>query len=581
MKSVRGLGLVLRGGLFLALVVATETAPAAQARRHALLVGVGDYVHDAVTDLEGPPHDVRSLDAALRRDWAFDRVTSLIDHDATRAAILGALDDLVGDTRPGDHVFIFFSGHGTSAFEGRDLGRAPSVLAARLDPGTGGLYPADLDPTAPDAAERLLMGNRDLRPRLARLDRDRDVFVIFDACYSANTVREWDPGGRAAVKYQPWPTAVGPAFGSATRAVEEERYPYDNLVYLSASAENEVALDIRRRDLGIRPTLDGRPHGVLTDAVLRGLSGAGDTDGNGELTVGELHRYARRFVEGRSQQTPQLLYPAGQSVATERPVFGGARVIPRPPAPEPAPPTARALRVRVGSGAVGLRARIAALDGVSVVTGGYDVHVDSSARERFTVRHGSGDVLASRLHEGEAVRRVAWQARVHELLVEFFPGQDFNVEVEVLDVEVRGGRRRVTPRTNAELFVGGTYEMRYGADVPAYFLLVTVDVHGVMRLLAPWTERDLRPMREVRIPDLHVSRPTGTEFVKLFAFRERPPGFDLWLPARGAGRAAASTFDRDGAGARFAVAVRAGVERSGGDDAEVPHRRSGALRRRE
>lgn len=519
-----------------AALVTTVVSATAQGRRHALLVGVGDYIHDSVRDLQGPPHDVRSLDHVLRRDWGFDRITSLIDHDATRAAILGALDDLIRDTRPGDHVFIFFSGHGTSSSEGSDTGTAPSVLAAALDPGTGGLYPADLDLSSPDAASVLLVGRRDLRPRLQELDRDRDVFVVFDACYSGNAVREWAAGASPALKYEPWPwpTTSAPAFGSATRIDDDRRYPYDALVFLSASAENEAARDIREVDLGSMPTIDNRPHGLLTDAVLRGLSGDADTDGSGELTVGELHRYVRRFVETRWQQTPQLQHPPRRNTALEEPVFGLARTIRTPPSIEPPAPPFPALRVRLGRGAAGLQGRVAALDNVAVVTGAFDLHVDGGDLGVFMVRHGSGDMLAFGLDTDEVLRRVAWKAVVHELLLESFPGQDFNVALDILDVEVRDGRRQLQPRTNAELFVGGEYEISYTTDVPAYFLMLTVDVHGVMRLLVPWTEADLYPMREGRIPDLFVSRPTGTEFVKLFAFRERPAELDAWLPARGA-----------------------------------------------
>ena len=502
-------------------------------RKHALLVGVGDYIHGNM-DLDGPPYDVRSLEEVLRRDWAFDRITSLVDHDATRGAILGALDDLIRDTRPGDHVFIFFSGHGTGSQEGSDVGEAPSPLAASLDPGTGGLLPADIDMRSPDAGDVLLVGRRDLRPRLQQLDRDRNVLVVFDACYSGNTVyRSWTGPGQPSSKYQPWPTTAAPAFGSATR-LADDRYPYDNVIYLSASAENEAARDINREALATHPTIDGRPHGALTDALLRGLEGAGDTDGNGELTVGELHGYVRRQVETRFQHTPQLLYPPGLNGASDRPVFNAVRVSEQPASPVSTPPSSPALRVYLGPGAAGLRGQVAGAYGVLVVTGGYDLHVDASGRGAFTVRHGSGDLLGSGLDAEETVRRVEWQALVHELLGESFPGQDFNVVLDILDVEVRDGRRQVTARTNAELFVGGTYEMTYGADVPAYFLMVTVDVHGAMRLLVPWTEQDLDAAREGRIPDLNIFPPTGTEFVKLFAFRERPAGLDTWLPERGA-----------------------------------------------
>ena len=529
----------IRVGFLLALGLAITAGPAsAQGLRHALLVGVGDYIHKTVNDLDGPPHDVHSLEKVLRDDWGFDRVTSLVDHEATRAAILRALDDLIRKTRPDDHVFIYFSGHGTSSYQDRDTGRAQSILTATLDPGTGGLLPADIDLKSSSAGDVLLVGRRDLRPRLQQLDQKSNVFVVFDACYSGNTVKRLPPA--PALKYQPWPTTATATPDSGAHAVDE-RYPYDNLVYMSASAEDERAGDISQEILKDWPTFDGRPHGLLTNAMLRGLAGSADTDDNGELTVRELHGYVRRSLEG--QQQPQLLRPPSRGDALDEPVFGAVRSPSR---------VGRAsgsfwrklLRVRLGTRAVTLRDRVAAIDGVSVTTGAYDLHVDAGNDAAFAVRDGRGDTLASALDAEETLRRVARRAAVQELLRESFPEQSFNVELDILDVAEKDGRRRVTARTNAELFVGDTYEMRYVADVPAYFLLVAVDARGFMRVLVPWTTQDMFPTREGRIPDISVSHPTGTEFLKLFAFRERPAGLDGWLPGRGAdGRPQARSID--------------------------------------
>ena len=501
-------------------------AASAQGRKHALLVGVGDYQDEQVRDLQGPPHDARGLRDVLVRDWGFDRrdVTVLLDGAATRAAILGALDALIRDTRSGDYVFIFFSGHGTSSEARR--GR----LAASLDPGTGGLYPADLDLESGDAYAQLIVGRRDLQPRFLALDRDREVFVVFDACYSGNTVRNFFANG--SPKYQPWP-GDRLSYTTATTAFVED-YPYSNLLYLSASAENEMAWDIPLERLPRSPTIDGLPHGALTDALLRGLAGDANTDGNGELTVRELHAYARRSLEGAFQQTPQLLHPRGRPDTPDRPVFRVAR------SAQPTPTRgSRELRVLLGDGADVMRGPLDRVDGVSFSTSAYDLRLDVENPDidpvTFSLRHGSGDVLASGIGVDDVVRRVEWQTSVHALLTASFPDQNFNVRLDILDTVPApnsggGAGLAAVDRTNAELVVGRTYEMRYEADVDAYFLLVTVDVRGDVRLLAPWTEADLQAQRAVRIPDLTAQPPTGTEFVKLFAFRRRPSGLEAWMP---------------------------------------------------
>lgn len=537
-RSAAGVSLAVT--LLLSLLVCGSAPASAQARRHALLIGISDYEHSQVPDLEGPRNDVRSLERVLRQDWGFDRIGTLVDRDATRDAILRAISALIEDTREGDHVFLYFSGHGTS-FLNED---GESGLTARLDPGTGGLYPVDLDPRADDAFDRLLVGRRDLRPLLKQLDRGRDVFVVFDACYSENTFRTNSLG---QLKFMPWTSEV-PEFGGGTIGIEP--YPYDNLVYLAASAEDELAWDIPKDDLEGKPTLDGLPHGALTDAMLRGLEGAANTDGDDELTVQELYRYVTGFVGERFQQTPQLQHPRGKSDAVNGPVFGGGERA--APPRRPARPVSTALRLRLGAGAEVLRSRLAAVDGVRFATGGFDLIVESvrsrgarleatapgksAAPGLFAVRHGSGDLLASRLSADETVRRVAWQASVHALLSESFPGQDFNVRLDVVECD---GPGECQARTNADLFTGVVYEMRYEADIDACFLLVTVDVHGTMKVLVPWTEADLRAQRQGRIPDLVVSPPTGTEFVKLFGFRGCPAGLTAWMPTRtAAGRLA-------------------------------------------
>ena len=85
---------------------------------------------------------------------------------------------------------------------------------------------------------------------------------------------------------------------------DDSAYPYRNVVYISASSMREVALDI----LDGRNTIDGRPHGALTDAMLRGLSGEANTNGDEKITTRELYRYTKQWVSSRNPHTPQLLH---------------------------------------------------------------------------------------------------------------------------------------------------------------------------------------------------------------------------------------------------------------------------------
>ena len=89
----------------------------------------------------------------------------------------------------------------------------------------------------------------------------------------------------------------------------DEPYPYQNTFYISASTENETAKDIRTDLLYLYPTVDGNPHGVLTDSLLRVLGGqtAVDTNSDGRWSQIELYKAVRSEVQRRFRQTPQAL----------------------------------------------------------------------------------------------------------------------------------------------------------------------------------------------------------------------------------------------------------------------------------
>ncbi len=340
--------------LLLVLLLASSGAAQASPRRganetskHALLIGVGAYP-PPVTTLDGPPHDVDALRRRLVGAWGFDaaNVAVLIDAEATRGAILEGLDRLADATRPGDYVFLYYSGHGTSAYD-REL-----RLDAEIGKWTGALIPYDYGASgSASAAARLIVGSRDLRPRLAALDRDREVFVVFDTCFAGNSVRSisgrpvrWSelparPASarparsleRAEDPFDADPiSGADPIFGAATS--RPQPYPYQGLIYLAAARKFE-----RAEDLLPSETSDGRPHGALTHALLRGLAGAADVDGDDRLSYRELYTYVHDQVRRTTRQQPQLLYPERRPELVGRPVFEHRSL------PSPAAATVQAL----------------------------------------------------------------------------------------------------------------------------------------------------------------------------------------------------------------------------------------------
>ena len=322
-----------------------DIALAAGVENHALLIGIGRYRQRT---LQGPPFDVAALATMLKARYGFSaaNIHTLVNEQAVRSRILEEIQLLTRRTRPGDRVFIYFSGHGTS--------RRDDILALPLPHATGALVPADFNGTPDQSVKQLLsqliIGRHDLRPTLERLDQDRQVLMIFDTCFSGNTVRAIGaPQTADSNRYlQLHPAGVFAAeqdIGTfETNLNPTDPYPYQNIFYISASTENEVAKDIRRDQLHLYPTIDGNPHGALTDALLRVLAQQRpvDTDRDGQWSQFELYAAVKSEVKRRFSQTPQALPRLGQHTQPlySRPFFvpstGAIAAPPRLPAgPQP------------------------------------------------------------------------------------------------------------------------------------------------------------------------------------------------------------------------------------------------------
>ena len=159
----------------------------------ALLVGVSDYptLPAGVQRTPGARNDVALLrDTLQQRGFSSGRIRVLADGVAnaeqpTRANILRALDELATASRPGDFVFLHFSGHG-SMEPGARLGEGALPIFLPIDIGRwdGGTGRVD------NAITR-----QDLRDRVDRIaDQGAFVWGVFDTCHAATLVRQADPG---------------------------------------------------------------------------------------------------------------------------------------------------------------------------------------------------------------------------------------------------------------------------------------------------------------------------------------------------------------------------------------------------
>jgi hypothetical protein len=519
--------LVRAAAVALGLALGADAVHAA-GRRHALLIGVGRYSHLPKATLEGPPFDVQGLQAVLSRRWGFDPgdITVLLDEKATKPAILAAIDDLAATTAPGDFVFIYFSGHGTSRYDRafKDVG---------LDGGTGALVPADFKAASvAELKNGLIIGSRDLRPRLLKLDGQRDVLVAFDSCFSGNAARAIFAPGRARyldpedlVSPDGRGVSALPGEEAPARGGPDPAYPYQTVVYVSAASKSERAMDIGSTLIrsGRIKTVDGRPHGAFTNAFIEGLDGTADTNRDGTVTNAELYGFVKDRVTERFPHQPQLLLPDQSREALLRsPVFGSARSAgsPSPAAPTPAP--RGTFRVKLQGLAPPIAATLGGIPGVTVALdeGAYDLLVVQDDAG-FKLFHPSGDQMAAYgpAQLAEVLKRVSRQAAVQGLIDLTFPDQDFNATLEI-------------PGNRGFLTQGEPFTIEFSAEKDSHVLLFDVDAEGYLSVLYPFDAGEARPLRQGRVPasgELRVSPPFGTDYLKLVAFQEKPPGFDRWM----------------------------------------------------
>ncbi len=334
----------------------TRTTPSVtpENQRYALLIGVGNYSdrQEPSLQLKGPPFDVDDMQNALQK-WGFNQIKPLKDAEATRAAILKALDELVENAKPGSHVLFYFSGHGTSPVD-------PKFGAGLALPHTTGAllpYDARRDGDAAAIRKSLIIGREDLRPRFEALDnKGVHLTAWIDACYSENSTHSLAGlTPRAAPGYKPG------GFGSGSAGYQPYPYKKTGAVTFAASAANETATDIDEKTIRQFPTGGyGHPyHGAFTDALLRGLNdrslpGYGVLDKNGDsiVSVEEFATGVTSFMAGRAYGHQPRLQPLSAEdsqgarnqplfVADQRPQATAPTLTPAKP--DPAPPVSATL----------------------------------------------------------------------------------------------------------------------------------------------------------------------------------------------------------------------------------------------
>ena len=229
---------------------------ASLAENRALLIGVGQY-QVANANLTGVEEDIAMMREAVRI-LGFDdsQVKVIMDSEATLAGIRRAIEEwLVDDTRAGDRVFIYHSGHGT---------RIPDVSGDEADGSDEALLPFDFEETAIGGGHTRLdnvLLDDDLGRLLARI-RAREVVVLVDSCNSGTMTKSI---GRWTSKFYSYP---GIPRGSLSSIIDRSGDRNESIILLSAALPEQDAQTSVRGALFTQGVLDAvrraQRHGFLS-----------------------------------------------------------------------------------------------------------------------------------------------------------------------------------------------------------------------------------------------------------------------------------------------------------------------------
>lgn len=248
-------------------------------KTYAVIIGISDYQEDAIPDLKYADKDAEAFAKYLRSpaggNLSKHELKLLTNKQATAGRVASALDELVELAKPGDKVYIYFSGHGD--VERKTISQPGFLLCwdapAKVYMG-GGTYSLSF---LQEIVSTLSVSNQ------------AKVTVITDACHA----------GKLA----------GEQIGGSQLTSMNLAKQYANEVKILSCQPNEYSLEGEQWG-------DGR--GCFSFHLVEGLYGLADRNKDGFVSLGELDRYLEDNVTGEvapHSQVPVLIGNKTQKLA--------------------------------------------------------------------------------------------------------------------------------------------------------------------------------------------------------------------------------------------------------------------------
>jgi hypothetical protein len=260
---------------------------------YAVVVGVADYRHvpRLPASVRTDATDIRDLLTDPERGgYHPDRVALLLDGDATRDGILGALAEVGSRADADSAVFVYVSAHG---------GRVTS------GPGAGEyLLPVDTEELSDAALARTAISGADFGAAVRAVPA-RKVLVAFDCCHA---------GGIGAVK--------SPAAGPVAAGLPESYYER-----LAAGRGRAIVASCRDSEFSYASR--SSRNSLFTEHLLAGLAGGVPTE-DGLVRVFDLFEYLQpRVTRDQPDQHPVFRADLEENFPVALSLGGRTGVVPR------------------------------------------------------------------------------------------------------------------------------------------------------------------------------------------------------------------------------------------------------------
>jgi|GEM_PF-2810093 len=290
-----------------------DTPPAKIGRKYVLMVGINDYVDEAVTDLDCCENDANGLNQCLGSKWKDAKKEILLSRAATKKEIRKWFENLQKENlQPEDEVLFMFSGHGTN------------------DGKNGYLCPADLNTNDSDVFENSLISGKELADWRKGLGSATTIFVI-DSCFSGRIISNFKAadGKRGKIKFLPMKLSKSnfnqdefrkkiADSGSAEKSVK----PANPTIILTASSGTQNSEEDRsfiaegvKDEHGKQMVGQGVFIGWLERALGAGDNmGKADKDKDQDVSIKEGFEHSEKGIKDDGyEQSPQLYCPPGYS----------------------------------------------------------------------------------------------------------------------------------------------------------------------------------------------------------------------------------------------------------------------------